>query len=297
MNRWYELQESGSRLGIRIVIWLLRVGGYRLSRLLVYPICFYFIIFVSSVRKWCGVFHQRAVGKRSFWMAYRTLVNFSMTIIDRALIQMGRGTRFRVNVEGEEILRHLEDPEKAVFIVGSHLGNLELAYSAVGQKRIRVSMLMYEQRSSVLYREFERLNPSLKENLIQMGQEPLDYMLIVRDRYARGDSIGILGDRSWHSGATLQIPFFGVNHRFPLGPYQLAAVLGAPMIMIVMVKQGVWDYSCYVEELSPPINATGKERRQCVEQVARKFVERLEYYCRRYPLQWYNFYDFWEESK
>lgn len=297
MKRWYELQESGSVWGIRFLFWLLRAGGYRVSRLLVYLVSFYFVMFAPSVRRWCGVFHQRAIGKSSFWSSYKTLVNFSMTIVDRALIQMGKGDRFRVTVEGEEILRRYEGPEKGVFILGSHLGNLELAHTVVGQKGIRVSMLMYEQRSSALYREFERLNPQMKENLIQMHQAPVDYMLQVRERFFRGDYIGILGDRTWQSGETLEIPFFGVNHRFPLGPYQLAAVLRAPMILMTMVKQGVWDYHCYVEEFSPPVNAVGKERRRCVEQLARRFVERLEHYCRSYPLQWYNFYDFWEESE
>ncbi len=296
MKRWYEIRERGSRWGIRVSLWLVRIFGYRIGRIVVYLVSAYFIIFAPTVRQWCSVFHRRAVGKTSFWMSYRTLANFSLTIVDRILIQMGRAQRFRITVQGEEVLRRYKKTGKGVIIIGSHLGSLEVAPAVADLKGVRVAMLMYEQQSSMLYQELERINPRLKEDLIQMNRDSLSYMLEVRDRFKRGDYIGILGDRTWLSGETLWIPFLGVKRPFPIGPYHLAAVLKAPVLIMIVAKEGVWDYRCYVEELSAPLQVPAKDRQDVAEALARRYVERLEDYCRKYPLQWYNFFNFWEEG-
>ena len=39
-----------------------------------------------------------------------------------------------------------------------------------------------------------------------------------------------------------------------------------------------------------------KSRDQALAALAAEYARRLEYFCRRAPFQWYNFYDFWQLS-
>jgi predicted LPLAT superfamily acyltransferase len=38
------------------------------------------------------------------------------------------------------------------------------------------------------------------------------------------------------------------------------------------------------------------DRDQALARVAGQYARRLEHFCRRAPLQWFNFYDFWSLS-
>jgi predicted LPLAT superfamily acyltransferase len=293
---WYSMRESGSQLGLRICLWLLKVFGYRTAVVVAYITCFYFIIFASEVRRRCKEFHQRALGYSSWFMAYKTLVNFSITILDRAFIQMGYADHFTLTIHGEDIVYKLkESRDKGAIILGSHLGSVEVGPRLSSRLGISVGMLMYEQRSSMLYQELERINPDLKRSIIEMKTDSIGYIFEVRERYQKGGFIGILGDRTWKTGPRLRTLFFGVEKSFPLGAYQIASVLKSPIVFMVIVKQGMRDYHCYVEQIATEADAEGKTRERFSEEVLKKYVSRLEEYCRLFPTHWFNFYDFWSE--
>lgn len=293
---WYLMRESGSRLGLRFFLWLLKAFGYRTALVAAYVVSFYFIVVASGVRRRCMEFHQRALGHCSWFMAYRTLVNFSVTILDRAFIQMGHASHFAFTIHGEDIIQRLkESRDKGAIILGSHLGSVEAGSRLSKRLGISVGMLMFEQRSSMLYKELERLNPDLKRSIIEMKTDSIGYILEVRERYQKGGFIGILGDRTWMTGSTLRTPFLGVEKAFPLGAYQIASVLKSPIVFMVIVKQGTGDYHCYVEQLATEEESEGKTRARFSEEVLKRYVSRLEEYCRRFPTHWFNFYDFWNE--
>jgi len=39
-----------------------------------------------------------------------------------------------------------------------------------------------------------------------------------------------------------------------------------------------------------------KERQQALNQYAQDYAGRLEHYCRKYPYNWFNFYDCWRSK-
>jgi predicted LPLAT superfamily acyltransferase len=293
---WHGMKESGSRGGLRFTLWLLKALGYRAGRLLAYLISFYFFIFDSNIRRYYFEFHQRVLGHSSWLLAYRCLVNFSITVFDRAYVRMGRADYFTLTIHGEEILRRIKaSRDKGAIILGSHLGRMEVGPELSKRLGIAVGMLMYNQRSSMLYQELARINPDITRGLIEMKKDSFGYILEVRQRYEKGELIGILGDRTWQTGPTLRMPFFGVEKNFPVGAYHIASILEAPMVFMVVVKQGLRDFHCYVEELASEADAKSKSRDCFTEEVLKKYVSCLEKYSRRFPLHWFNYYDFWKE--
>lgn len=292
---WYNVRERGSRLGVRLTLHILRFFGYRAAALIVYIVSFYFHLVSPGVRKTFRVFHERAVGHSSWWMSYVTLKNFSMSVLDRAFVRMGRSDEFSCTIHGEETLLRLKEEGRGVIAMGSHLGSLEVAPEIAKRLGIRVAMLIYEARSSMLYDEFDRINPAFAESVVRVEPNSVGYMLEVNERFKQGEFIGVLGDRHWPGGASVRLPFLGVEREFPVGGYKMAAVLKAPVIFMIMVKDSLRHYHLFVEELSPSTDVPRKERKEWMNQLAWRYAERLEYFCRQYPLQWFNPYDFWEE--
>jgi predicted LPLAT superfamily acyltransferase len=112
-------------------------------------------------------------------------------------------------------------------------------------------------------------------------------MLAVRDRLDEGHLIGLLADRSLESERQIQIPFLGVPARFPVGPFRMAAMLRRPVVLMLGLYRGGRRYEIVFETLA------AKPADEPIEDTMRRYVARLEHYCRSAPYNWFNFYDFW----
>lgn len=293
---WYDMRESGSRLGIRLTLFLLRVAPYGAVRGLVAIIALYYALFARRARRAVTDFQQAALGRASFWSIYRTFFRFAESILDRACALSGKTALFRLAAENEAGSLALHARGQGVLVLGAHLGSLEMARAFHVARGVRFSMLIYSARSSMLYEEFRRLAPDVDDAMIEVAPDRVTHVLEVRERLARGEFVGILADRTWRSGPTVRVPFLGRERAFPAGPYLLAAALKCPVQLMLMVKQGARDYRLVIEDFASPDELPARAERDAgVRRLAARFAQRLEHHCRRHPHQWYNFFDFWAD--
>jgi predicted LPLAT superfamily acyltransferase len=62
---------------------------------------------------------------------------------------------------------------------------------------------------------------------------------------------------------------------------------------MVGLYRGGNRYDIHFEHLLDVSGAGRGARDAVIEQAVRKYVERLGYYCRLAPYNWFNFYDYW----
>ncbi len=293
---WRTRREVGTRVGIRIVLWMLRRVGYAPARALVACVAFHYWLFAPANRRWIRQFQERALGRSSRWRTFRTVFAFAESILDRSFALMGQGNRFRLTIDAPPGLLDGTQPARGCLVLGAHLGVMEMARAFAQMQRIRFSMLMHVGPSSQLYEEMKRLDPALERNIIPVASDAdaVAPLLEMRARIEQGEYVGINGDRTWVSGPRVRVPFLGVERDFPAGPYLLGTALKAPMLLMFLVKTGTCDYRLCIERFAEPGDWPSRRDRQAgVEAMARRYSERLEAYARRYPTQWFNFYDFW----
>jgi predicted LPLAT superfamily acyltransferase len=278
------------------MLWLLRKVGYRPARVVVAGIALYYALGSASTRRWVSQFHRRALGRTSFLLTYCSIFAFAESILDRAFAFLGRGSSFRLTIHAPPGLLDGSQPQRGHLVLGAHLGVMEMARAFAQIQRVHFSMLMHAAPSSRLYDEMKRLDPDLEKNVIPVASDAdaVGPLLEVRERLEKGEYVGINGDRAWVSGPRVRMPFLGCERDFPAGPYLLAAALKAPVLLMFLIKTGVRDYSLFIERFAEPEDLPSrKDRAAGVDAMARRYAERLEEYARRYPNQWYNFYDFW----
>jgi predicted LPLAT superfamily acyltransferase len=58
--------------------------------------------------------------------------------------------------------------------------------------------------------------------------------------------------------------------------------------------QGGNRYNVHFERLIDPEQVALLGRDKAIAQAAQQFAARLEYYCRKSPYNWFNFYDIWQ---
>jgi predicted LPLAT superfamily acyltransferase len=82
---------------------------------------------------------------------------------------------------------------------------------------------------------------------------------------------------------------------FPVGAFALASALDVEVLSIFVLKSSYRKYIVYVK----PIRIEGccaRDRQGVTEEYVRAFAGEMERILRLYPLQWFNYYDFFDEE-
>ena len=103
----------------------------------------------------------------------------------------------------------------------------------------------------------------------------------------------MLGDRAYGSPSA-RIPFLGRPADFPIGAYVMAAMAGAPLVHVFNVREPGGHYHFFAFPPKRVKMPRRDEREACLRDCAARFAQELESILRRDPLQWYNFYPFWD---
>ncbi len=290
---WVDRPERSNTLALRFIVWVALMLGRPAARLLLYPVCLYFLIF-SSASYAASTKYLRKVLTREpgFADAFRHCHTFAATLLDRVFLFNDQYAQFDVRVHGEEILFDMAARGEGCFLLGAHMGSFEII-RALGRRNTtaRISLVMYEENARKFNSVLDAINPSLGLQVILLGK--IDSMLKVEAALNQGEIVGMLGDRTFQGEGTVACQFLGAQARFPSGPFRLAAMLKRPMVLMFGLYRGGNRYDIYFERLVDSWQGPRAARDLLLERSLRQYVERLEHYCRNAPYNWYNFYDFW----
>jgi predicted LPLAT superfamily acyltransferase len=293
-KEWVARPERSSVSAIRSIVWVALRLGRPVARLLLYPICLYFVVFSRKPRKASAKFLERALGRRpGFGDLFRHYHVFAACLLDRVFFLNDQTDQFDIHVHGEEIAVEMLKRGTGGLLLGGHMGSFE-AIRTLGRKRqgLRVSLVMYEENARKINSVLGAINPDLALEVISLGRP--DSMLKVRESLDRGDFVGMLGDRTLEGESEIRLPFLGEPAAFAMGPLQLAALLKRPVVLMVGLYGGGRRYDVHFEQLADFSNVSTPERTGEVRQAAGRFAARLEHYARLSPYNWFNFYDFWK---
>jgi predicted LPLAT superfamily acyltransferase len=197
-----------------------------------------------------------------------------------------------VLVHGEDIVDEMQKSGEGCFLLGAHMGSFEIVRSLGREARRRVHLVMYEENARKMNAALAAINPNLTLHVIPLGK--VDAMLKVEAALQGGGFVGMLGDRSIEGEGTMACQFLGAPARFAIGPFRLAVMLRRPIVLMLGIYRGANRYEVYFERLADLRQTNRSEREQVIAEALQRYAERLEYYCRQAPYNWFNFYDFWK---
>jgi predicted LPLAT superfamily acyltransferase len=73
----------------------------------------------------------------------------------------------------------------------------------------------------------------------------------------------------------------------------MAALMRCPVVLMMAAYRGGRRYDVVFETLIDAEPPPPGGRAAQIDEAMRRYVERLEHYCREAPFNWFNFYDFW----
>lgn len=293
---WKQQQERGSRLAIRLMAWVAQALGRPVARVLLYPICLYYLCGSQQANRALRRYYEHLRGHAPGWRAlFHHYHSFASTILDRVYCLRGRFDLFDIRIHGLEVLDEVLAKGCGCLLLGSHLGSFEVV-RAVGlsRERIAVKVLMDEQNAPMIRALIQEMNPAVAETVIQVGG--VDTMLQVQECLAHGGVVGIMGDRLMAEDQSVRCEFLGEGAAFSTGSVRLAHVVRAPVVLFFGLYRGGNRYDIHLELLSESIQLSPEHRQDDVRRWTQRYADRLAHYSREAPDNWFNFYDFWQAS-
>ena len=239
-------------------------------------------------------FFRRAFGYGPFKSFAYVVLNhfrFAQVIIDRFAVYGGR--RFRFVVEGLDAYNALAEGEPGFVQVFSHAGNYELAGYELRQPRKRLYALLFHDGSQTI---MENRATVFAPNGVEMVfvQPDMSHIFLLNNVVRDGDIASIPGDRIFGSNKFVECEFLGGPARFPMGPFQLAVTRQAPIVAIFVMKESWTRYRIFVRRLLLSPDELSLPKREQTQRLAEQFAGHLSQMVRRYPEQWFNYFDFWQ---
>jgi predicted LPLAT superfamily acyltransferase len=198
-------------------------------------------------------------------------------------------------VNGADELDRLAAEGKGVLLIVSHLGNSELSRARLSERFHKsINVLVYTQHAALYNRIVKAVRPDVEDHTIQVAEVGPATAIDLKERVERGEWIAIAGDRTPLTGEarTSRAPFLGEEAPFSQGPYVLGALMGCPVYLMFCLREGD-GHTVYFERFADRIELPRGKRGEVLAELAARYAQRLEHYCLRSPMQFYNFFDFW----
>lgn len=295
--RQWTGQSRGGVFGHWFFYRVTRAFGVAAAYWVLYPVVFYFLFASRSARRASMEFLERAIGPaplvRRLARTYRHLVSFARTLVDRALLAIQGKEVFRYEADGLDHIRLAAAAGRGVILLTAHLGNWPIAAGLMGEAGRNLAVVAYPGEHEKLSRYLGKvLGPGPR--VIAVGSDMLASLEMVR-ALREGTVLALQGDRPIDRHV-VRVPFLGREAPFPLGPFLLAAVSGAPLIMTFSLQVAPASYRFIA---TPPLELSFHPRESREKQLREwvvQYVSQVETLARQYPYQWFNFYDFWDAA-
>lgn len=220
-------------------------------------------------------------------MVWRNFRAFSEVVIDRFAMYAGR--RFEISIDGYDEFLRLCDGEEGFVQLSSHIGNYELAGYSLRSDRKRMNALVFGGEKESVMANRARLFGDNNIRMIPMGGD-MQHIFTIDHALAEGEILSMPADRVFGSQKAFTLPFLGHEATFPQGPFLMAATRGVPMLFVAVMKNCGGGYDITVRRLPQSEARTTREKAHAL---ASAYAQTLEDVVKRYPEQWYNYFDFW----
>lgn len=293
MSQW-DGKSKGTLLGYKIFVFFIKKFGVRTAYgLLVFVAFHYFLFYPKSFKNIFYYLHERQGFSKwsSFWKVYMTYFIFGQTIIDKVAISAGLRSQFTYDFDGIQSLKEVLQERRGGILISAHIGNFEISEQFFSDLDLsfQINQVTVDQEVSVIKEYLQQISEksSIKHIYIK---EDMSHVFNINDALSNNELICFTGDRYFEGSKVLEAEFLGRKATFPAGPFHLASRLGVPIIFVYVMKETNTHYHLYARR------ADAIKRRDA-QGALEAYVKSVEGILCRYPLQWFNFFDFWNRNK
>lgn len=298
MAAW-DGKSKGSKSGYSFFVFILKTFGVWPTYIVLYPAAFYFFIQPNQAWKSIYSFLHTRVGLspvKSFIGVYRNFYIFGQTLVDRVIVMAGHG-KFTFTFDGEENLIRMVEEGTGGLLVSAHLGNWEIAGHLLYRVKAKINVVMFEGEHEKVKEYMDSVKGEKNINVIAI-KEDLSHLYAINDAFERKELVCMHGDRFLPGTRTIEVPLLGEAACFPSGPLLMASKYNVPVSFVFAMKEHSSHY--YFSATKGIVYTYDRDKIKQTEQLKQTlniFVQLIEKNIKKYPYQWFNYYNFWQTGK
>jgi len=290
MSQW-DGKSKGTVLGYKIFVFFIKKAGIRSAYFILYFVAAYYFIFLTKSNRAIFYYFRKRLGYswlQSKRMVFKSYYTFGQTIIDKISISAGLRSSFTYEFDGIKILKRLLAEKKGGVLISAHIGNFEIAEHFFGEIDLdfQINLVTTDLEHSAIKNYIESITKKSGIKFI-IVKDDLSHIFEINAALARNELVCFTGDRYFEGVKFLSGDLLGETAKFPAGPFLIASRLKVPVVFVYVMKEPKLHYHLYARE------AEVKHRDE--KALLKAYTESVESMVQKYPLQWFNYFDFWDQ--
>lgn len=284
-------KSRGTVLGFRIYFQIIKKTGLYGAYFVLLFVALYFIFFsFKSTRSTYYLFRKRLNYSplNAALNVYWSYFTFGRIQLDRVAITNGLRHKFTFEFDGIENIEALLKKGKGGILLTAHIGNFNLAKHFFEEKHSNavVNLVVTDFEHQQIKSYLDSIYGASDVKIIVL-KEDLSHIFEMKEAISKNELLVFAADRYLENVKTYEAKFLGEKVKFPQGPFKLAARNEIPTLFVHLMREKNFHYHFYARPYKP-VKGTPKE-------LLNVYLEDLEFMVRKYPHQWYNYYDFWND--
>lgn len=282
-------RQRGSGWSIKLVFNLYKLFGYNFIYILMYPVSFFYFLFAQNVRRSLKDYYKTLGIEFNNLIYFTHLRIFALCMVDRFISKYDPKSYSFTYEEKEKIQKVLN---KKTILLFSHFGG----WAASSNNPITnntVNIVMQE----IILDSIKDIENSIEKKISttkiidqSMGQIPVS--IEIANAISNNEIIAIMSDRPTNDKYKYKIKFFGKDAYFNQNPFKIAYRTKTAMLAYFVINTGIQEYSVKTISIDLDFNLDEKE---AIQLAMKHYIKLFEDILKKYPNQWFNFYNFWEQ--
>lgn len=291
MSLW-QGKSKGNKAGYQIFVWVLKNFGVLPAYFLLRFVALYFFLFsYKNSRQVYFLYHRKLGYSRiaSILKLYTNNYLLGQCIIDKIVVMSGIKNKFTYDFEGEENLREIASLKKGGMLISAHIGNWDIAGHLLKRLETRIHVVMFDGEQEPIKEYLDTLTGKKSLNIIFIKND-LSHIYEISEAFMNNELVCMHADRFIEGNKTMTADFLGEKARFPMGPFLLASRFKVPVSYVFAVKESNFHYHLFSSKI---INHDNLKKEDAMQEILKEFTKEMEVKLKKYPQQWFNYYNFW----
>lgn len=290
-KKWFQLSEQGAGAKrLLLTKYIYQFLGEFPVRIIAFFVALIVFIKAKEQRRASKKFLKIVNNKFVIISSFIQFLNYANSLVDKFISCLGKLNPDRFELSSPEVYN-------GAFFITTHVGNVEILRSLFQSDKYpnpqRVNVFLQSNACEIFNNFLKTLEIKLNIDVFPVEQINPQVSILISERLKNGEIVFMAGDRvsAQNENRIYTADFLGKKAQFPLGTLKFALMMDVPVYFIVCVSEGK-KYKVYTEKF-----VTDKSKRnEKLQELQLQYVKFLEKYALKYPFQFYNFFDLFEEE-
>ncbi|MDR2772983.1 MAG: lysophospholipid acyltransferase family protein [Elusimicrobiota bacterium] len=282
----------------KLLIFFIKAGAANLCYFSLYFIVAFYLL-LPSIRKNSAHYLNRRFPSdgriKRFFRTYRLNLTFGKILMDRAVFGLIGKTKIVPTLDEKNKFFELYSKNNALIVLTAHCGCWQIAMSAFDFIEGDKFVVYHRDRDDIDKHIHELAGRAAPVQFI----DPSDMFgggIEVMARLSKGAVVSMMGDRTFGSkNSGVLVNFLGGRVELPFSVYRIAGALNVPIAVVFFPYGGKGKKIDFFVSDVFFVKDKGRLKDSYIED-AQKFADCLEDFVAKYPYQFYNYFNMWEEK-